>query len=209
VRLKVKRLVYLSSVVVVSANTQIPLVEDLPYKASNLYGESKIEAEKIALTYRKAGLPIVILRPPMVYGEEEPHALKSLLSSLKKRWIPLINDGQNRWHIVYVKNVVAAMIFSLKDKKFLKGTYFVADDEVFTTKEVMEIMAKAIGAKPPFRLPSMATSVLKCIPIAGRKVSFFTKDRVYSIERIKSLGFKNPYSARVSLAKSAHYRLNS
>ena len=53
---RIKKMVYLSSVAVVSGNPEIPLVEDLPYKATNPYGESKIVAEKIALDYRKKGL---------------------------------------------------------------------------------------------------------------------------------------------------------
>jgi len=54
----------------------------------------------------------------------------------------------------------------------------------------------------------LAVPILKRLPIIGRKLKSFTKTRVFSIERIKSLGFRNPYSARVSLAKSAYYRLN-
>jgi len=208
-RLKSGRLVYLSTVAVVSGNPQIPLVEDLPYKATNLYGQSKVEAEKIVVAYRKAGLPVVILRPCMVYGEEEPHMLKSILTLLNKKLLPLINGGRNEWHLVYVKNVVAAMIFALKNDAFLEGSFFVADEEVLTTKEVMNTMACAIGSKPPWELPQSLTFFLRHTPFIGKKVNFLTKNRVYSIERIKALGFNPPYSARVSLKKSAHYRLNS
>ena len=54
----IERVVYLSSVAVISGNSQTPLTDDLPYSATNQYGESKIEAEKIALSYRKKGLKI-------------------------------------------------------------------------------------------------------------------------------------------------------
>ena len=43
----VTKVIYLSSVSVITGNKEVPLRDDLPYKATNPYGESKIEAEKI------------------------------------------------------------------------------------------------------------------------------------------------------------------
>jgi len=119
IQLGIERMVYLSSVAVVSGNKDIPLVEDLPYKATNLYGESKIKAEKEVFKYRAKGLKAVILRPCMVYGPAEPHMLKLLIFLLRHRLFPLLNQGKNKFHLVYVKNVVEAMIFYINKMKFV------------------------------------------------------------------------------------------
>jgi nucleoside-diphosphate-sugar epimerase len=103
---------------------------------------------------------------------------------------------------VYVKNVVEAMIFFFKYDEFLQGTYFVADKEILTVKEVMQIMARAIGAKPPWRMPSMMASGLSHFPYVGGRLKFFLKDRVYSIAKITSLGFNPSYPAPESLIMS-------
>ena len=102
VKLNVEKLVYLSSVAVISGNTDMPLTESLPYRATNPYGESKIKAEQIVLNYREKGGKAVIIRPCMVYGEGEPHMLRFLLFLLKHRLFPLLNQGKNKFHLVYV-----------------------------------------------------------------------------------------------------------
>ena len=201
--LGVEWLVYTSSVAVVSANEDVPLTEDLSYKATNIYGESKIEAEKKALEYREKGLKIVIIRPPMVYGEDEPHMMKFLLFLLKYRLLLLINRGENKFHLAYVKNVVELMIYSLSNDAFLEETFFIADKEVLSAREVFKIMTEAIGAKLPLNMPNPIEVLLLHLPYLGKRLKFFTKDRVYSTERIESLGFSFPYSTPDSLAKSA------
>ena len=205
--LNVERMVYLSSVAVVSGNNIVPLYEDLPYKATNIYGESKIEAEKRVINYRQKGLRTVILRPCMVYGEGEPHMLSQLLTLLKFRLFPLINGGRSKFHLVYVKNVVDAIIFSLSKDEFLKGTFFIADNEVLTVKEVFAILSRAINLSPPWNIPRILTPLLLNIPLAGKRLRSFLKDRVYSIEKIKDLGFGPAYSTEEALIKSARYFL--
>ena len=202
-KLGVERLIYTSSVAVVSGNPQMPLTEDLPFKATNAYGESKIEAEKVILNYREKGLNIVIVRPPMVYGEDEPHMLKVLLFITKYRLFPLIDKGKARLHLGYVKNVVEAMIFLLNKQEALEGSFFLGDEEILTVREVFDFFARVLKVKPLPNLPVWLRPIVLSLPLIGRKISFFSKDRVYSLERIKSLGFRAPFEVRESLAKSA------
>lgn len=201
-KLGIERMIYLSSVAVVAGNTQTPLTEDLPYCATNIYGESKIAAEKIVIAYRKAGLKVAIVRPPMIYGEGEPHMMKKLLFFLRHRLLFLINNGNAKQHLAYVSNVVDAMTFALTQDKCLSKPFFVADSEVLTFNEITSIMAKAMGAKPPLNLPTPLTPILTNIPYFGKKLKFFLKDRVYSIERLASFGFKPSYSIEKSLMHS-------
>lgn len=204
-RLNVERLVYLSSVAVISGNTQVPLKEDLPFKATNIYGESKIEAEKRVLEFRRDGLRSVIIRPCMVYGKGEPHMFNKLCSLLKHRLLPLIDGGKKKLHLVHVKNVVELMIASLKKEEFLEGTFFIADGEALTVKEIFEIITKSINAPPAWNLPLFAKLILLKVPFLGKKVKFFLKDRIYSIERIKNLGFNPPYDVREGLKESVQH----
>lgn len=201
-RLGVKRLIHVSSVSVVSGNPQAPLTEDLPFAATNIYGESKIEAEKRVIGYRKRGLAAVIIRPPMVYGPDEPHMLKLLIKLLRWRLLPVINGGLSKLHLVYVKNVAQALVFSIKNEKMLEGSYFVADKEALSVKEVFSKIALAAGAKPPLNLPQFINPFLLNMPYFGKKFKFFTKDRVYCTKSIEALGFSPAYEARESLYKS-------
>ncbi len=202
VELGVERLVYLSSVAVVSGNKQIPLTEDLPFLATNQYGESKLEAEKKVLAYRRKGVPAVILRPSMVYGADEPHAFSTLMKLLRFRLIPVLNKGQAKMHLAYVENVVEAIVFSLTNQNMLEGVFFVADKEVLTVGQVFEKMAEGLGVKPPLFLANFWTSLLCGLPFVGRRFRFFLKNRAYSTKKIESLGFCPPYRAPEALVKS-------
>jgi UDP-glucose 4-epimerase len=203
----VKKVVYISSVAVVSGNEDVPLTEELPYKASNPYGRSKIEAEKKALAARKEGLPMVIVRPPMVYGEGEPHLLGLMLSLLYRRLLPIPARGDYKLHLVYVHNVVDAIMTMIKDDAFLEGTFFVADKEVLTVREILTALSQGLGIRPPVSVPEPIVRFLTRVPFLGKRIRFFLKDRVYSIEKIASFGFTPAYEARRALAQSArHWR---
>lgn len=201
--LSVKCMVYLSSVAVVSGHDCVPLTEDLPYSATNAYGKSKILAEKKVLYYRNKGLPAVILRPPMVYGEDEPHLMRFLLFLLKHRLLPLLDSGIHKLHLVYVENVVAAMLYCLGKKEFLEGTFFVADREVLEVREIFAAFAKGLEAGTAFSSPAWFKNIMLSLPWVGKKMRFFVKDKVYSTERIQALGFRQPYPAYESLVRSA------
>ncbi|MCP4652487.1 MAG: NAD(P)-dependent oxidoreductase [Candidatus Omnitrophica bacterium] len=203
--LGVDKVIHLSSVAVATGNSQIPLTEDLPLNATNPYGISKVKAEKIALDYRTAGLNIALIRPTMVYGQREPHLMRLMLSLLKKRLYPLINRGKHKFHLVYVKTVVDALIFAMNEDRCLEGAYFVADKEVLTNKEAMTIMAEAIGAKPPWNVPLFLSKLVLKLPHVGNQLKFFQKDRQYSTQKLESLGFKFRYPAKESLVKSCQW----
>lgn len=206
-RVGVERLVYLSSVAVVSGNNQLPLTEDLPYCATNLYGISKVEAEKKVLDYRQKGLKVVVLRPAMVYGEGEPHAFWKLIFALKHRLLPLLEEGRCRWHLAYLKNVVSAMTLALHKEEFLRDTFFVADEEVLTVKDIFVTLSKAVNAPLPHTLPSCLTPVFKRLPYIGKRLGIFLKDRVYDITRIKSIGYIPKFHTKEALACSAVYAM--
>jgi len=186
----IERIVYVSTIAVVNGNDSVPLTEDLPYKANNSYGQSKLEAEKIAVDYRKKGLKIAILRPCMVYGEGEPHALDLFVSSIRKRILPCFGNGTNKLHLVSVENVVDVLMLCLTKEKAYEGTYFVADKEVLSAKEVLNFIVETLGAKPPFVISQGVALFLSSLPFIGKYPGSFLKDRVYSIDALKKrLGY--------------------
>jgi nucleoside-diphosphate-sugar epimerase len=201
-KLGVERLVYLSSVAVVSGNDISPLTEGLAYSATNLYGFSKLDAESKVVEFRKKGLRVAIMRPCMVYGSGEPHAMGKIIFALKHRLLPLVAEGKAMWHLGYVENIVDALLLALKKEEALQGSFFAADEEVLTVKEILAILSSNIRAPLPLRIPSWMTPALLKIPYIGSKTKFFIKDRVYDLTRLKSLGFKARFTARESLARA-------
>ena len=192
----VKKVICLSSVAVATGNRETPLTESMPLNATNPYGQSKLEAEEVAQGFRRKGLKIAIIRPCMVYGEDEPHALGLMIKAIKMRILPVFADGNNKLHLVGVNNVVDVLVMCLSNERAFEGTYFVADKEALSIKEVLNYMAKVAGARGPFVIPKPLTEFLKKVPLVGKRVSFCMKERSYSIKRLEEyLG----YTPRVSV----------
>ncbi len=181
----VKRLVYLSSVAVISANREVPLFEDLPYNATAVYGQSKIEAEKVVLEYREKGLPVAIIRPCMVYGEDEPHAMDKILNLVHRRLLPVPDMAgiKDRLHLVYVDNVVQALELAMKKEEALEGTFFVADKEIITIREFVEIISDELIGKKPVYIPGWLISLSLLLAPVRKRFNRIFKDRVYDITR--------------------------
>lgn len=180
----VGKVIHVSSIAVISG------------RDASAYGRSKIEAEDIALEYRKKGLKIAILRPGMVYGPGEPHALGLLVKLLKMRALPVFGGGSNRIPFVSVDNVVDVMVLCLSKEEAYEGTYVITDKETLTVKEALTYITHTLGVKPPFVINEKLTGFLKKLPLAGRYVFRLMKDRFYPIERLEK---KFGYIPRVSV----------
>ncbi|MBL7158691.1 MAG: NAD(P)-dependent oxidoreductase [Candidatus Omnitrophica bacterium] len=199
----VKKIVHLSSVAAVSGNEEVPLEENVPLKANGPYGESKIEAEKIALKYRKKGLKIAIIRPPMVYGPFEPHGMPYLIGFLRKRMLPVPGSGENRIHMVSVENLVDVLELALSKDEIYEGAYFVADKEALTLRELLFFITEVAGAKGPFVIPEGVVRVISKLPFIGKRISSLRRDRIYSIDRLqKKLGYEPRVPVREGLRKA-------
>lgn len=204
----ISRLIYLSSVAVVSGNDQAPLTEDLPYKTTNPYGWSKAEAERVVITFRNKGLPVAIIRPCMVYGDEEPHALPKILEKAARRRIPTLGmDGlREQLRLVHVNNVVQVLELALEKEEALSGTFFVADEEIITIRRFLEIISDELGAGPPPVIPGWAVKAALVLPPIRRKFQRVFKDRVYDISRARDLlGYEPEVSTEEGLRKMVRY----
>ncbi len=202
------RLVYLSSVSVVSGNTETPLRDDMPYKATSAYGRSKIEAEKKVLRYRDKGLRAVVLRPCMVYGEEEPHALDKILRRVSKRLVPVISmpGVKDKLHLAYIDNVVDAMRLAMGKPQALSGTFIIADREIISIRKFIEILSDELGAGKPFVIPVFLVKTALIVPFIRKKFNRIFKDRIYDISRaVSELGYDPKISTEEALRKTARY----
>ncbi len=205
---KTDRLIYTSSVSVISGNRKVPLTEDLPYKASDSYGRSKIEAERIVMGFRAKGLNVAIIRPCMVYGEGEPHLLGRVLKKISAGCLPVLNVAgmDSKLHLAYVENVIDVLALALEKESALKGTFLVADKEIITIRKFIEILYdKLSGTKPPVVPRWLARGIL-FIPFFKAKADRIFKDRVYDISRAENLlGYVPKVSTEEGLARTVNW----
>lgn len=204
----VERLVYLSSVSVVSGNQLLSIVDDLPYKATNAYGRSKIDAERVAIEYREKGLSVAIIRPCMVCGEGEPHVLDRLLKLIFSRCFPILDVPtiDSKLNLVYVGNVVQALELALCKDEATSGTFIIADKEIITFRQVIEILYSEMSGRYPPVVPAGLAKILLYMPFLGKKITNTLKDRSYDISRAVSLlGYNPDVSTEEGLRRTVRY----
>lgn len=143
----VRRLVYVSSIGVNGNSTDDrPFTEDSIAAPYSPYTVSKHEAEQALLNVAaQTGLEVVIVRPPLVYGPENPGNMLRLLK-LVEHGLPLpVASVANRRSMVYLQNLVDALIVCSLHPQAAGCTYLVSDDQTVSTAQLIRDIAKLMG----------------------------------------------------------------
>jgi nucleoside-diphosphate-sugar epimerase len=107
----VRRAVLISSTAVYGVPKHHPLREDAPLVGVGHYGESKIEAERVARRAGRRGLDVVVLRPKTFIGPERLGVFEILFDWIREgRRIPILGDGTNRYQLLAVEDLVEATL---------------------------------------------------------------------------------------------------
>jgi nucleoside-diphosphate-sugar epimerase len=109
----IRRAILISSTAVYGIPKHHPLREDAPLVGVGHYGESKIEAERVAHRVGRRGLEIVVLRPKTFIGPERLGVFEILFDWIREgRRIPILGDGSNRYQLLAVEDLVDATLSS-------------------------------------------------------------------------------------------------
>jgi len=140
----VERFVHLSTVEVYG-NVSGQIDESMPMKYSgNPYADSKIEAEKACIEFRRKGLSVVILRPTIVYGPFSKLWSVRSVQLLHSGWgnITGLNGICNH---LYVDDLVSAIILSLFNKSADNETFNISGLDPVTWAEFFDRFSSTIG----------------------------------------------------------------
>ena len=144
----VKRLVYVSSIKVNGEQTSATqsfteLNEPSP---QDFYSISKWQAEQALWRIaQETGLEIVVVRPPLVYGPGVKGNFAQMLAVIAKR-VPLpLASIYNRRSLIYVKNLVDALIACATHPDAAGQTYLVCDGEDISTPDLLRQLGDAMG----------------------------------------------------------------
>ncbi len=202
----IRRLVYVSSIGVNGSCT-----EDRPFTEASMpapyspYTVSKHEAEQSLFEIAdQTGLEVVIVRPPLVYGPANPGNFLRLLK-LVQCGLPLpLGSVKNLRSMIYLGNVVDALIACAQHPGAAGGTYLVSDDRDVSTPQLIRDLAHLMNR--PVRLLSVPPTLLR---LAGRisgktsEVNRLVGSLVIDSSKIrKELEWSPPFSAEQGLAET-------
>ncbi len=159
-RHRLRRLIYISSVVVVGTPpAQGVITEDTPCRPQDPYQRSKYAAERLlAGLHRSHGLPVVILRPCAFYGPYGRYGFNRLFIEDPWRGLRLqIDKGRRITFPVFVPDVAAAAGLALR-RAAPGGVYNIGDQPV-PQSEVQDLVSELAGL-PANYLPAPRAGLL-------------------------------------------------
>jgi nucleoside-diphosphate-sugar epimerase len=210
----VRRFVYVSSIKVNGDTTREGrkfVASDLP-NPQDYYGISKAEAEQVLhRVSNETGMEIVIIRPPLVYGTGVKGNFAQMMQVLAKD-VPLpLASVQNLRSLVYVENLVDALILCATHPAAAGKTYLVSDGEDISTPDLLRMLGNAMGH--PARLFSCPPALLKfvgCLMGKSAQIERLLDSLQIDTNKICSeLGWRPPFTVQEGLRLTGNASLKN
>lgn len=200
----VTRIVHCSTVGVLGHVETPPADENTPFNPGDIYQVTKMEGEKLAMDFFKAGkIGGVVIRPAMIYGPGDTRTRKLFRMVARKRFF-YVGKGDNLVHFIDVRDLARAFLLAMEHTERNNELYIIAGQRALPLREFCGIAAAKLGVKPPcLKLPvkpmQWAGSLCEAVcvplridpPIYRRRVDFYTKDRSFNGAKAREqLGFE-------------------
>jgi nucleoside-diphosphate-sugar epimerase len=168
------------------------------------YQKSKLESEKIAFqTGGESGVPVVVIRPCMVYGVGGRGEFYKMCRLMRKGFFPKVGFGKNLTPLVHVKDVVQGAILSAA-KGFPGEVYLIASEHSIELDTMRRLVMDSWGTNslypyvPAWLMYSFAwgsefiSKITGRSPIVTRRnIASTVWDREFSIAKARrDLGYK-------------------
>ena len=143
----VRQFIYMSSIIIYGDSAPIGqekvITETTKPSPANFYGDSKWQAEKGILPLQDEKFRVVIVRPPMVYGEGSKGNFPKLVQLAGK--VSIFPQIGNHRSMIYIDNLCELLrLIVLRDGT---GIYYPQNPEQLSTSELYRMIGKSLGRK--------------------------------------------------------------
>jgi nucleoside-diphosphate-sugar epimerase len=144
-RLGVKRFVHISTAEVYG-KVSGEINETFPCRSmNNEYADAKIQAESICWNYNSKGLPVVILRPSIIYGPFGNQFVVRIAQSLYAGTLGnMQNTADGLCNLVYVDDMVRSIFYAIKDSRAVGQAFNINGPDKLTWNEYFRELAAAL-----------------------------------------------------------------
>jgi 2-alkyl-3-oxoalkanoate reductase len=171
---------------------QVPANEETKYNPDGKYHKSKVLAEKELLELQSsANLPLIILRPTILYGEEDHGFLLKFSKLMEKKIFPL-SKSNPCIHLLDVATLAEAC--SLFVKSSGNGIFNVCDREPVKIKDISICISNATDGGY-VSVPSLVFKLLRKLLVLSCQYSvsvklisqswFYNTDKLYTLLELK------------------------
>jgi nucleoside-diphosphate-sugar epimerase len=192
----IKRLIHCSSVATYGNVSYNDIIEETPCYPKIGYGIIKLKIENLLIERSNSDFELVILRPTSVFGPEGESLIK-LTNNLRcaNRFINYLKSclfGTRNMNLVYIDNVISALIFLMETSLQIEKDVFVISDDDSPMNNfwgVEKHLIKCLNYDgylfPRIHFPSWTLKI--ALILARRSVTQFK--RVYHTRKLMEAGF--------------------
>lgn len=143
----VKQFIFMSSAIVYGNSAPIGkskvITKDTPVSPANCYGDSKVQAENGIEPLNDENFKVVILRPPMIYGNGSRGNYPLLVKIALKT--PIFPYVKNERSMLFIENLCEFVRLMIENEE--SGTFFPQNSEYSNTGELVKLIAQTHGKK--------------------------------------------------------------
>jgi nucleoside-diphosphate-sugar epimerase len=213
-----KRVVHISSTAVYGVPDHHPLYETDKMIGVGPYGEAKIKAEEVCVSYRAKGLVVPIIRPKSFVGPERLGIFALLYDWAKDgKNFPLPGGGNNLYQLLDVEDLCDAIEITMtKDAAVVNDVFNVGAKEFGTVRQDFQAVLDAAGKgkkiigfpEGPMNAALAFLRMLRLSPVYKWAYGTVAKESFVSIEKAeKVLGFTPKYSNKDALLRNYRWYL--
>jgi len=94
------------------------------------------------------GITGLALRYGSLYG---PGTTDQIVAMIRKRRLPIVGDGSGVWSFLHIEDAATATVAAVQ--RGATGVYNIVDDDPAPVSEWVPVVARQVGAKPPWHVP--------------------------------------------------------
>jgi nucleoside-diphosphate-sugar epimerase len=197
------RFVFCSTTGVLGVTGERPADESAPIRPTNVYEETKAQAEAAVRDAIAGGFPAVIARPGLVYGPGDLHLLPFFHTVLRHRFRPI--GSRPVWlHPIYIDDLSEGLLRCGYHPAAAGECFHLAGREPVSLSELAATIARAGGTRvPDGHIPMLAAHAAAILgdslparlrrsaPLTRTRLEFLTNSRVYDVTKAERvLGFQ-------------------
>ena len=192
-----ERLIHCSTTGVLGATGDAAADETAPMRPTNVYEETKAQAELLVRDACRRAFPAVIVRPGLVYGPGDLHLLGFFQAIQRRRFRPI--GEQPVWlHPIYIDDLIEALVRCGRHPCALGECFHLAGREPVSIADLAAGIARAIHVVPTrgwiplpaARVVALAGDLLPAhlrpsAPLTRSRLDFLTNSRIYSVAKAR------------------------
>lgn len=217
----IDNLCFYSSVAVYGPSHPRPEETTAPQPVND-YGRTKLEAESVYRAWSDAepGRRLLVIRPAVVFGPRNYANVYRMIHQIARRRFLPVGSGRNRKSMIYVENIVAAIVHLWMQPPLREDeVYNCVDQPDLTSAEIVAEVYRGLGRRAPRWHVPLGPALVAAAPfdvlarITGRNLPI-TSERIrklaesetsFASERIRATGYSQPVTLRDGLARMVRW----